>query len=102
MHGPAAIERTLAAAHAAEAVYISSCWGSRIAGLRPSLQPDRRELITMCHVTRDSIEIWRAYIERFTDRPPQLGPFTSEGHDLELGGRYADAMRRGIELDRLQ
>jgi hypothetical protein len=104
----ARIEQILSAAHAIEAVWITTCWfvqyadgemaadGTVPESLLPSLHPDRREGVSMAHVTADSFELWTADLTRFTDRPPRLGPFVSRGRDLAVGGPYADAMRSGI------
>jgi hypothetical protein len=104
----ARIEQTLSAAHATEAVWITACWIAQYAkhevsadgavptSMRPSLHPERRECITMAHVTADSFELQMADLTRFTDRPPRLGPFTSRGSDLNVAGVFADVMRRGI------
>ena len=81
----AQIEQTLSACHAAEAVCVASAWcGASHSPRRPSLDPDRRECIILMHVTGDSVEGMLAFIERFADRPPDLGPFTQQGP--ECGG----------------
>jgi len=59
-------------------------------------QPDRKEVLVMTHVTRDSMEMMTADIYRHESDPPTLGPWSEPMDGLSVSGIFADAMRLGI------
>jgi hypothetical protein len=59
-------------------------------------QPDRKEVLVMTHVTRDSMEMMMADIHRHESKPPTLGPWSDPADGLSVSGIFADAMRLGI------
>jgi len=64
--------------------------------VRPSEQPDRREVLVLTGVD-DATAITRvAFIKRHPERPPTLGPLDDVGAGPEIAGRFADALRLGI------
>jgi hypothetical protein len=98
------IEHLLKRVGADEAVLIASSWyverGPKhplgLIGFPVREQPDRKEVLVLSHVTKDSVNLMMAEIHRHEDAPPTLGPWKDSGNDLGISGQFADAMRLGI------
>ena len=96
------LETLLRNTGADQAVLVSSSWfvvrdSSGVADCLPVRdQPDRREVLVLTHVTRDSMEMMMAEIERHESSPPTLGSWSEPMDGLAVSGIFADAMRLGI------
>jgi hypothetical protein len=97
------IANLLKSVNADEAVLVASSWyvergpGHPLGmGLPVREQPDRKEVLTLSHVTKDSVSLMMADIHRHESSPPTLGPWKESGQDLGISGSFADAMRLGI------
>lgn len=97
------IENLLKSVAADEAVLVASSWyvmrgPDHPLGIKGPVrdQPDRQEVLTLSHVTRDSVNLMMADITRHDGAPPTLGPWKDSGNDLGVAGLFADAMRLGI------
>jgi hypothetical protein len=97
------IANLLRKVHADEAVLVASSWYVERGPDHPlgldlpvREQPDRKEVLMLSHVTRDSVNVFMAEIHRHESAPPTLGPWKDSGSDLGISGLFADAMRLGI------
>jgi hypothetical protein len=98
-----AIRSMLAMNKATDAVLLTSAWmvarpagTPGVADLRPSEQPDRREVLVLTGVD-DATAITRvAAIHRHADRPPTLGALDDPAEGPGIAGRFIDALRLGI------
>ena len=99
----AAIAVMLKMNKATEAVLLTSAWMvARPAGttgvddLRPSQQPDRREVLVLTGVDQATAITQTAFIERRPDLPPTLGALDDMAEGPGIAGRFIDALRLGI------
>jgi hypothetical protein len=96
------LEALLRNTGAEQAVLVSSSWfvirgpGDISDSYPVRDQPDRKEVLVMTHVTRDSMEMIMADIHRHESKPPTLGPWSDPADGLSVSGIFADAMRLGI------
>lgn len=99
----AAIAGLLSANKARSAAMLLSSWmiarpaeGTDVSDERPSEAPDRREVLVLLAVDDSSALSRVAAIQRHTGRPPTLGPAQELGDGPAQGGRFIDALRRGV------
>lgn len=99
----AAIAVMLKMNKATEAVLLTSAWMvARPAGttgvedLRPSQQPDRREVLVLSGVDQAVAVTQAAFIQRHPDQPPTLGELDDMAEGPGIAGRFIDALRLGI------
>lgn len=94
---------TLACSGASEACFLSSAWVSGKQKLdkpmvMPRDDPDRIEAAIMVHHSPDGEAMHQAVIHRTDDKPPTLAEWVMLVGDRRLGGRFANAVHRGLQI----
>jgi hypothetical protein len=109
-----AMTASLVVGLADEAVHLTSSWLAMVDPADPTVnvkrgtttvqiadRPDRREVVTLMHCTREQITLWSAPMIRYPDRPPTMGAWETIGEPLkpeDVRGRFGAAINRGLAM----